>query len=152
MVSFFWGKRLTFFSYPTLILWVMAIFPLEILIDYWSNCFLEYRVDEKEMEKVYMKPPLAQDFVTLNGLNKIILPALRSSEEDLIAKGAIVLGSASQSNTKVQVCEFLGFFCFCFCNRHYSLLSFGSLLSRELGHSSFCFSMLWWHRISWQTL
>merc|ERR550534_1341311 len=44
----------------------------------------------------------AQDFVTLNGLNKIILPALRSSEEDLIAKGAIVLGSASQSNTKVQ--------------------------------------------------
>ena len=55
-----------------------------------------------------MKPPLAQDFVTLNGLNKIILPALRSSEEDLIAKGAIVLGSASQSNTKVQVCEFLG--------------------------------------------
>ena len=68
-----------------------------------------------------MKPPLAQDFVTLNGLNKIILPALRSSEEDLIAKGAIVLGSASQSNTKVQVCEFLGFFCFF--NRHYSLLS-----------------------------
>ena len=59
------------------------------------------------MEKVYMKPPLAQDFVTLNGLNKIILPALRSSEEDLIAKGAIVLGSASQSNTKVQVCEFI---------------------------------------------
>ena len=59
-----------------------------------------------------MKPLLAQDFVTLNGLNKIILPALRSSEEDLIAKGAIVLGSASQSNTKVQVCEFLGFFVF----------------------------------------
>ena len=54
-----------------------------------------------------MKPPLAQDFVTLNGLNKIILPALRSSEEDLVAKGAIVLGSASQANTKVQVCECL---------------------------------------------
>ena len=45
----------------------------------------------------------AQDFVTLNGLNKIILPALRSSEEDLVAQGAIVLGSASQANTKVQV-------------------------------------------------
>ena len=97
----------------------MAIFPLEILIDYWSNCFLEYRVDEKEMEKVYMKPSLAQDFVTLNGLNKIILPALRSSEEDLIAKGAIVLGSASQSNTKVQVCEFLFFFVFSTDITHY---------------------------------
>merc|ERR1711962_1073272 len=44
----------------------------------------------------------AQDFVTLNGLNKIILPSLRSSEEDLVAKAAILLGSASQANTKVQ--------------------------------------------------
>jgi len=44
----------------------------------------------------------AQDFVFLNGLSKIILPALRSSVEDLIAKAAILLGSASQSNTKVQ--------------------------------------------------
>ena len=62
-------------------------------------------MDKRETEKVYMKLTLAQDFVTLNGLNKIILPALRSSEEDLVAKGAIVLGSASQANTKVQVCE-----------------------------------------------
>ena len=45
----------------------------------------------------------AQDFVSLNGVGKIILPALRSSEENLIAKGAILLGSASQANTKVQV-------------------------------------------------
>merc|ERR1711962_86451 len=44
----------------------------------------------------------AQDFVTLNGLNKIILPSLRSSEENLVAKAAIILGSASQANTKVQ--------------------------------------------------
>ena len=49
----------------------------------------------------------AQDFVTLNGLNKIILPSLRSSEEDLVAKAAILLGSASQANTKVQVNKFL---------------------------------------------
>jgi len=44
----------------------------------------------------------AQDFVSLNGLNTIILPALRSLEEDLVAKAAILLGSASQANTKVQ--------------------------------------------------
>ena len=47
----------------------------------------------------------AQDFVSLGGLTKIILPALKSFElsEEIVSKGAIVLGSSAQANSKVQV-------------------------------------------------
>jgi len=69
----------------------------------YDNSTLEEKLTILEDLDYYMHQiDNAQDFVTLNGLNKIILPALRSSEEDLVAKGAIVLGSASQANTKVQ--------------------------------------------------
>ena len=47
----------------------------------------------------------ARDFVSLGGLNKIILPALESLEiaEEIVAKAAILVGSASQGNPEVQV-------------------------------------------------
>ena len=46
----------------------------------------------------------AQDFVSLGGMNQIILPSLKSIEdsEEIVAKGAILLGSAAQANVKVQ--------------------------------------------------
>ena len=47
----------------------------------------------------------ARDFVSLGGLNKVILPALESLEisEEIVAKAAILVGSASQGNHEVQV-------------------------------------------------
>ena len=46
----------------------------------------------------------AQDFVSLGGMNQIILPSLKSiaDTEEIVAKGAILLGSAAQANVKVQ--------------------------------------------------
>ena len=45
----------------------------------------------------------AKDFVTLHGLTQIVLPSLMSLEPELVGKAAILLGSASQANTLVQV-------------------------------------------------
>jgi len=57
----------------------------------------------------------ARDFVSIGGLIKVVMPALRSLDENpdletkssldsekLVAKGAILLGSAAQSNVQVQ--------------------------------------------------
>ncbi len=45
----------------------------------------------------------ARDFVSLNGIDKIILPSLESKNEELVEKGAILLGSSAQANYQVQV-------------------------------------------------
>ena len=66
---------------------------IKFLMGNFANSSIEEKMVILEDLDFYMHQiDNAQDFVTLNGLEKIILPCLTSENPDLIAKGAILLG------------------------------------------------------------
>ena len=74
----------------------------------YDNSSLEVQLTILEDLEYYMHQiDNARDFVSLNGLTKIILPALQSLDksEELVAKSAILLGSSAQANDIVQVSQ-----------------------------------------------
>jgi nucleotide exchange factor SIL1 len=82
---------------------------IKSLMANYENATLEQKLNILEDLDYYMHQfDNAQDFVSIGGLDLIIVPGLTSldTSEDLVAKSAILLGSAAQHNIKVQVIFF----------------------------------------------
>ena len=79
---------------------------IKSLMAVYDNSTIEGKINVLEdLDFLLHQIDNARDFVSLGGLNKIILPALESLEisEEIVAKAAILVGSASQGNLEVQV-------------------------------------------------
>ena len=87
---------------------------IKSLMAVYDNSTIEGKINVLEdLDFLLHQIDNARDFVSLGGLNKIILPALESLEisEEIVAKAAILVGSASQGNLEVQVsCPILKYF------------------------------------------